>query len=107
MKHKHIVAFYGVAMDVQNSNYELISLALVFELCDATLKSYIFENETYIPWKTASAVTATCRWIKEILDALEFIHSKVMVHRNLKLDNVLVSLSVHIHTRFLSRSQSL
>ena len=77
-------------MDVDN--HELISLALGFELGDATsLKSYIFENENCIPWKTASAVADTCRWSKEILDALEFIHSKVMVHRNLKLENVLVS----------------
>ena len=81
--------FYGVVMDVQDN--QLRSLALVFELCKASLKNHIFKNEENKPWKTNSAAIITCRWGVEILDALEFIHSKKIVHRDLKLENVLVS----------------
>ena len=81
--------FYGVVMDVQDN--QLRFLALVFELCKASLKNHIFKNEENKPWRTNSAAIITCRWGVEILDALEFIHNKKIVHRDLKLDNVLVS----------------
>ena len=76
-------------MDVQDN--QLRFLALVFELCMTSLKNHIFKNEKNIPWRTKSAAIITCRWGVEILDALEFIHSKKIVHRDLKLENVLVS----------------
>ena len=72
-------------------NYSLLSLALVFERCNDSLKNHIFRNETCKPWKTKNALANTLKWSKQILDALEFIHGLSMVHRDLKLDNVLVS----------------
>ena len=81
--------FCGVVMDVQND--QLRFLALVFELCKTSLKNHIFKNDENKPWKTKSAAIITRRWGVEILDALEFIHSKKIVHRDLKLENVLVS----------------
>ena len=89
LKHKHIIAFYGVAIEVDNR--KLLSVALVFELCPGSLKSHIFGNDSRIPWKTPKAAADTFRWTWQILDALEFIHSKNIVHRDLKLDNILVS----------------
>ncbi|KAM7448138.1 hypothetical protein ABFA07_003866 [Porites harrisoni] len=94
LKHTHIVEFYGVVMDVQDN--QLRFLALVFELCKASLKNHIFKNEENKPWRTNSAAIITCRWAVEILDALEFIHSKKIVHRDLKLDNVLITKMEHI-----------
>ena len=72
-------------------DHKLLSLALVFELCTGSLKSHIFGNDSRIPWKTPNAATDTFRWTRQILDVLEFIHSKNTVHRDLKLDNILVS----------------
>ena len=83
------MGLYGVVMDVQN--YQLRSFALVFELCNATLKNHIFQNREKKPWETKSAAVITCQWGIDILDALEFIHGKKIVHRDLKLANVLVS----------------
>ena len=76
-------------MDVQN--YQLRSLALVLELCNESLKNHIFKNKTKIPWETNSAAVITCQWGIDILGALDFIHGKNIVHRDLKLANVLVS----------------
>ncbi|XP_022802296.1 uncharacterized protein LOC111339834 [Stylophora pistillata] len=89
LEHKHIVTFYGVGIDVQNR--ELVSLVLVFDLCIRSLNQQIFENDEYIPWKTASAAAWIMPRAKQILDALEFIHSKNVVHRDLKLANILIS----------------
>ena len=89
LKHNHIVAFYGVVIDVENN--QLSFLALVFELCNASLRNHIFKDKKSVPWETKSAAVITCQWGSDILDALKFIHSKKMVHRDLKLDNVLVS----------------
>ena len=75
--------------------HRLSSLGLVFQLCIDSLKNYIFKNEKRIPWKTKTAAALTFQWSKQILDALEFIHSKEIVHRDLKLDNVLVSEPAH------------
>ena len=72
-------------------NYSLLSLALVFERCSDSLKNHIFRNEEFKPLKTKKALANTLKWSKQILDALEFIHGLSMVHRDLKLDNVLVS----------------
>ena len=76
-------------MDVQN--YQLRSLALVFELCNENLKDHIFRNTTKVPWETNNAAVITCQWGIDILGALDFIHGKNIVHRDLKLANVLVS----------------
>ena len=72
-------------------NHKLLSLELVFDLCTASLKNHIFEKDNCIPWKTATAMADTLQWTKQILDALEFMHSKKVVHRDLKLENILVS----------------
>ena len=102
LAHKHIVAFHGVAINVRN--HELLSLKLVFDLCTGSLKNYIFKNDNCIPWKTASAVADTLQWTKQILDALEFIHGEELVHRDLKLDNILVSYPAEIKYTRLTAS---
>ena len=76
-------------MDVKER--QLVSLVLVFDLCSRSLDKQIFENDEHIPLKTASAAAEIVLWAKQILDALEFIHSKNVVHRDLKLANILVS----------------
>ena len=89
LDHRNIVTFYGIVMDVHKC--QLKSFVLVFDLCAESLKDRIFKNVKYIPWETPSAAPLTFHWMKKVLHALEFIHSKNIAHRDLKLANVLVS----------------
>ena len=63
------------------------------ELCEENLMRHIFWHESNIPGKSATATAArdVIGWAKDIADALEYIHRQGIVHRDLKLENILVS----------------
>ena len=54
---------------------------------------YIFRHKSNIPGKSSAATAArdVIGWAKDIADALEYIHRQGIVHRDLKLENILVS----------------
>ena len=53
---------------------------------------HIFRNQDNVPGlsTTTSAATNVIGWAKDIANALEFIHNKGIIHRDLKLENTLV-----------------
>ena len=64
------------------------------ELCKENLMRYIFRNRENIPGVSSIPSTAernVIRWAKDIANALNFIHKQGIVHRDLKLENILVS----------------
>ena len=67
-------------------------MILVMEKCKGDLKSHFLENPESAPGKSEdhNVVKRTCRWVQEITDALAYIHEQGIVHRDLKLENILV-----------------
>ena len=67
-------------------------MILVMEKCKGNLKSQIFYHPEATPAKTAkpAVIKQVYQWAKEITEALAFIHQEGVVHRDLKLENILV-----------------
>ena len=62
------------------------------EKCEGNLKSHIFSGPQSVPGKSENPAVLrdACRYASEITDGLAFMHAKVVVHRDLKLENILV-----------------
>ena len=63
------------------------------ELCKENLMRHIFRHERNIPGRSSTATAArdVIGWAKDIANSLEYIHRQGIVHRDLKLENILVS----------------
>lgn len=77
LSHKNIVSIYDVAI-YPDMKY------IVMEFLDGiTLREYL-DNKGALPWKEA------CIYILQILRALEHAHSKGVIHRDIKPQNVIL-----------------
>jgi len=67
-------------------------MVLVMEKCKGNLKNHIFKELKSPPGRSENPtdVLQVCRWVREITDGLAFIHATRVVHRDLKLENILV-----------------
>lgn len=93
LSHPHIVKFFGTSLHRHQTSVRII---LVLERCKGNLKNHIFKNQELIPGKSRrhEAIKKVSQWAKEITDALAYIHGQRIVHRDLKLENVLVRCNV-------------
>ena len=101
LEHPHIVKFYGTSLLKKERTTRVI---LVMEKCKGSLKSQIFGSPEEAPAKTMNpgVLKAVYRWAKEITDALAFIHKQGVVHRDLKLENILVYFVCYSNLRTLT-----
>ena len=89
LDHPHIVQFYGVSLLEKKDTVRMI---LVMEKCTGNLNNRIFKDSESVPGisENPSVVGEVYRWAKEITDGLSYIHELEIVHRDLKLENILV-----------------
>ena len=90
LKHPHIVQFYGIYLDM--SSPMSTRIIFVMEKCKGNLRNHIFRELESTPGRSENAtnVEKVCHWAKQIIDGLVHIHELEVVHRDLKLENILV-----------------
>jgi len=82
--------FYGSSLLKEGDHARVI---IVMELFKENLMRRIFLNPKNIPAtpsSTSDTERTTIRWARDIANGLDFIHRKGYVHRDLKLENILV-----------------
>ena len=87
LNHPHIVQFYGISLVPGTSR-----MIFVMEKCKGNLKNYIFRELQSAAGRSENRAMFgdLCRYAKQITDGLAFIHAMKVVHRDLKLENILV-----------------
>ena len=88
LEHPHVVKFYGTSLLDDDGSTRVV---LVMEKCKGNLKSHIFSQPECIPGKSGPrAERIASLWVRQITKALNYIHGEGIVHRDLKLENILV-----------------
>ncbi|XP_014790215.1 uncharacterized protein LOC106883634 [Octopus bimaculoides] len=98
IKHKNIIHYYG-------SNYRKLQdgslqWLMILEYCHTTLKSiFVRDDDKYqvnpgkysIPEKQKKVMKHLCHYVQQLCEAIAYLHHKNLVHRDLKMENILVT----------------
>jgi len=91
------VEYYGTALR-RSPDGASIQLVMIMELCDSTLRTKIVGPKSVSPGRLGhdhnlqqKAMCKIANYVSEIADALLYLHERLLVHRDLKPQNILVS----------------
>ena len=95
LDHENIAKFFGamkVNVSCQSSEHKFL---FVRQLCTENLRSVIFKDSSKAPAKasTGEVIDVFLKWAKEIADGLMYIHERGLIHRHLKMENILVRIN--------------
>ena len=70
------------------------------KLCQENLRSVIFNDKRITPAiaeHSKQAIDTFLKWVIEIAEGLSYIHERGLIHRHLKLENILVGINLNQH----------
>ena len=96
MKHRNLIRYYGCTLQVLKSKLHWI---MILECCKCTLKDKLISVDHQNPGKVDESLQQQpklemARYASQICQGLEFLHSRDLMHRDLKLENVLVCMQL-------------
>ena len=89
LNHPSIVQFHGSSLLRDDGEARVI---LVMEKCKESLRSLLYRKPQFCPGKSRNpeVFKTVCSWAIQISEALDYIHKQGIIHRDLKLENILV-----------------
>ena len=97
LRHKNVVKFFGAARVKASHSSDKKTFIFVMGLCKENLRNFIQKDDRRTPAKSSYAVNEAIqtflKWAKEIAEGLNYIYEMGLVHRHLKLENILVSIT--------------
>jgi len=90
LSHPNIVKFYGTNLQHGRNG---TTVMIILELCSCSLSYHVMSHPEEAPARLPkeAVMEKVLGWALNILDALRYIHGQGFAHRDLKLDNILVS----------------
>jgi serine/threonine protein kinase len=99
VKHENIITYYGCALQQSGRARKNVHWIMIMEYCDDTLKSKFINSEYDNPAKVGNVYSVQvgqmeelARYAMQMCRGLEYLHSKKLVHRDMKLENILVKI---------------
>ncbi|XP_027059587.1 uncharacterized protein LOC113686190 [Pocillopora damicornis] len=90
LRHPNIVGFYGTNLHHGPNGTKVM---IVLELCSCSLRYRVHTHPEDSPARSSNDTVKkkVLSWAQHILEALHYIHSEGFVHRDLKLENLLLT----------------
>ena len=99
VKHENIITYYGCALQQSGRTRKNVHWIMIMEYCDDTLKNKFINSEYDNPAKVGNVYSVQvgqmeelARYAMQICRGLEYLHRKKLVHRDMKMENILVKI---------------
>lgn len=99
MDHPNIIRYYGATYRFENEKYKTgMQWIMLMELCECTLRRTFLDRDDCNPGKYPHdsaeyhhAMVAMADICRQLTSGVKYLHDKGFIHRDLKLENILVS----------------